>query len=547
MIHLLIPMSGQGTRYAKAGYPMAKPLVPVSGRPMLSRVVECYPTEWPAHFVMAENHKSSELPVLIDQLRPAARVSYVPVHTEGPIRAIEEGLKNIPEDEAVLISYCDFGMRWDAQAFRKFVETSHCDACLISYRGFHAHYLGDTPYAYSRMDGERVVEVREKGCFTEDRETEFASAGAYYFRTARILKQALQFQRDKNLKVNNEFYTSLTVEALLQMKKDAHVRVFEIESFFQWGTPEDLRRFEYWEKTYDSYNANVGKTLAPVDQILMPMAGLGSRFQNLASYPKAFIPINGRPMFLRAIETLPPVASQTVFVGLKKHSALLNKFKPPRSKVVSLESTPAGQALTTDVGVSQTTGDKEIIVSSCDHGIVIDEKVWNGFAARPDCDAAIFTVRGFPGASVRPEAFAYVEPANDELFPLVKSVSVKKPLSQAPERDHLLVGTFWFAKSNLLKSHLQSLIAADVRVNKELYLDSIFNLMIDAGLRVRIIPLSGYINWGDPDSLAEALYWYEVFCRRRLERRPRFPGIDEKWVLNDEADKSTSPTFGEQL
>jgi hypothetical protein len=184
-------------------------------------------------------------------------------------------------------------------------------------------------------------------------------------------------------------------------------------------------------------------------------------------------------------------------------------------------------------------------------------------------------VRGFPGSRRRPEAFAYVELKNffsseprtstlvqdsqvassdllgsqilssqsstsqlshsqspgslspNSQFPEVKRVSVKTPLSDNPPQDHLLVGTFWFKNKSVLEKALNQLITQDHRVNGELYLDSIFNVMIEQGLKVRIISLDGYINWGDPDSLAEALYWKEVFFGHRLSKRQRLEGVSQ--------------------
>jgi hypothetical protein len=40
-----------------------------------------------------------------------------------------------------------------------------------------------------------------------------------------------------------------------------------------------------------------------------------------------------------------------------------------------------------------------------------------------------------------------------------------------------------------------------------------------------MIPLDGYICWGEPDALAEALYYADVLGGRRSLRRPRFPGV----------------------
>ena len=37
---VLIPMAGEGSRFAKEGYTFPKPLIDVNGKPMIQRVVE---------------------------------------------------------------------------------------------------------------------------------------------------------------------------------------------------------------------------------------------------------------------------------------------------------------------------------------------------------------------------------------------------------------------------------------------------------------------------------------------------------------------------
>jgi NDP-sugar pyrophosphorylase family protein len=522
-IHLLVPMSGQGTRYQKAGYREPKPLIPVSGVPMIERLLESFPARWPATFVLAENHRDSGLPALLRRLRPDATLAYVAPHTLGPGHAIRAGLESIPPDAPVLVSYCDYGMVWDPLRFERFVADSGCDACVPCYRGFHAHYLSPVPYAYCRLEGERVVEVREKGSFTADREDEYASAGGYYFGSARLLRDALEHQTRTALSLNGEFYTSLTVEALLRLRPDAHVRVFELPAFFQWGTPEDLRTFEYWERGFRALNRAVGRR-GTVAQVLMPMAGLGSRLASVAHRPKPLVPVFGRPMFRAALDTL-PAASRTVVVTLAELASDL-AAAPAGEEHVLLAATPPGQALSTEAGVPRLDPHREVLVSACDHGIAIDPGRWRAFHDDPGCDAAIFTIDRFPGAARRPLAYSYVVPRADTgPFPLVERVSVKQNTRADPLDDHVLVGTFWFASGALLARGIAELKARDVRVNGELYLDSIFEVLAEAGLRVRMIPLDGYFNWGDADSLAEALYWQEVFCGRRIDRRPRHPGL----------------------
>ena len=42
---IVIPMSGSGTRFLKAGYTVPKPLIEVDGKPLIEHVVNMYPGE----------------------------------------------------------------------------------------------------------------------------------------------------------------------------------------------------------------------------------------------------------------------------------------------------------------------------------------------------------------------------------------------------------------------------------------------------------------------------------------------------------------------
>lgn len=534
-MHLVIPMSGQGTRFQAAGYKDLKPLIPVHGKPIIQRLLDVIPERWPAHFVYAENHINTPLPEVLRKLRPNATQSTVPVARTGPAAPTLEALKNIPPDEPVLVSYCDYGMSWDPVLFEEFVANSECDACVISYKGFHAHYRSPQPYAYCRLDGERVVEVREKGWFTDDREQEFSSCGAYYFRSAALLAEAIAKQKEFGLFINDELYISLTVEALIRSTPNAHVRVFEIPGFYQWGTPADLQEHEYWEtstKSHSRYLGQIPKSESfSVDNVLMPMAGLGSRFRGITSLPKPFIPLHAEPMFEAALNTLPRALNVTSIVALQEHQKYFECLPPSKHDELKLNftflsETPPGQALSVEKGLEKQILKGDIVVSSCDHGIVLNPELWKRFRENPNCDAAIFTIKGFPGAARKPKSYAWVVPSNNtETFPIVQRVGVKEQVSETPINDHVLVGTFWFKNQEVLKKGIELLKVSNIKVNNEVYLDSVFDLLQQHGHTVRQIPLDGYLCWGDPDSLAEALYWQELFLGHRLDRRPRFPGV----------------------
>ncbi len=530
-IQLVIPMSGQGRRYQEAGFKDPKPMIKINGKSIISRLLEKFPKEWPATFILSENHKNTGLPQHVLELRPEAKLIYVEFKGQGPGHALMESLPHLNSEQPIFCSYCDYGLIWDPWSFQEFVLDSDCDACVVSYRGSHPHYLSPVPYAYSALKNDFVFKVKEKGSFTPIRENEFASCGAYYFKNKKLLQEALEFQLKNGLIHNGETYTSLTVEALLQCQPKSDVRVFEIPYFFQWGTPQDLWIYEYWEKTFKAKLALKPNEKKETAQVLMPMAGLGSRFTKIVDRPKPFILIDDQPMYLKALQSLPVSTKKSTIVSLKEHQIYFQTEDANRlsatNENIFLEKTPPGQAFSVEKGLEFIDDTGDIVISSCDHEIVLKEKVWTDFKKIKDVDAAVFTIQGFPGILRSPKSFSYVVTEDGSEFSKIKQVSVKQTTCENPRDEKLLVGTFWFKDKKTLSESLNDLIKNPKLVNNELYLDSVFNNLIQNNKVVRIIPLDGYINWGDPDSMSEALYWSEVFLGHTMFKRKKLMGVEE--------------------
>ena len=75
-----------------------------------------------------------------------------------------------------------------------------------------------------------------------------AIVGAFYFRRAQMFVDGVEAQVEKNRRVNGEFYVDVTMNELIEA--GLSVRVFEIEKYVCWGTPNDLRTYEYWESYF---------------------------------------------------------------------------------------------------------------------------------------------------------------------------------------------------------------------------------------------------------------------------------------------------------
>ena len=177
---IVISMSGMSSRFTNAGYTVPKFMIDVDGKKVIEHIVELYPKDSDFVFIINDNHaKDRELCEFLDKLDlDQVEICCVPVHKKGPVFSVNTFENHIDDDEQVIVNYCDFSMDWDYSNFEKFVNETECDGCVVCYTGFHPHMLGGDNYAFCKVDEDnKIIEIREKQPFTDNKMSEYASTG----------------------------------------------------------------------------------------------------------------------------------------------------------------------------------------------------------------------------------------------------------------------------------------------------------------------------------------------------------------------------------
>lgn len=244
-MQVIITMAGLGQRFRDAGYSVPKPFIKIGEKTVLDHLLNCFPRDWKV--VLAVNESFQFENKILQQ-----NVSVVPVpySKRGPLDTVRAVLTVLDLNQAVCVSYCDYVMLWDPIQFIQVAQNA--DAAIVSYRGFHPTYYGPNSYCHMAVNerSQQVLDLQEKKLFTEDIQNEWTSCGLYYFKSAAFLKECLLAQEQQNLNYNGgEFYTSLAIKAMMNLKPDLKVLNYPITHFIQLGTPEDTERFEFWYQT----------------------------------------------------------------------------------------------------------------------------------------------------------------------------------------------------------------------------------------------------------------------------------------------------------
>ncbi len=512
-MQIVIPMSGFGERFRRAGYTVPKPLIPVDGKPIIAHVIDLFPGETDFLFICNREHldePSYAMAKQIERYCPTGRILPIEPHRLGPVGAILQAREEIDPDRPMFVNYCDFTCYWDWLDFKRFVLETGCAGSVPAYRGFHPHSLHGNSYAFIKETDGWLYDIQEKQAWTDDPISEFASSGGYYFSSARLALDVFEEMVTRQLTVGGEFYVSLAYKLLVERAEA--VAVYELQHFMQWGTPDDLEEYIGWSSVFRRLAFDESRRARQSGLVLVPMAGLGKRFADEGyDLPKPMIPVSGRPMVIQATRDLPD-APATRFV-LRSDLPMLNEMLVRlRTSFVGtstllLDQATEGQAITCRLGIENMDMDQPLTIGACDNAMLYDVHKLEALLAPGGADLLIWVVRGHADGRLRPTNFGWVEA---DAAGLVTGVRVKQ-VPENPAVDPMIVGTFTFRRAGDFDLACQALIDRDGRINNEYYVDSLIEDALALGLKCCLFEIDHYLGWGTPNDLKTFEYWQSCF------------------------------------
>lgn len=222
-------------------------------------------------------------------------------------------------------------------------------------------------------------------------------------------------------------------------------------------------------------------------KLVMPMAGLGSRFDT--DTPKPLIDVGGVPMFVASERSIGLEFSERIFITRLEHQLTdtVHQYYPD-ARVIEIDYLTEGTAQTVLLAREYICG-SELFVANCDQ--IID---WNPLQALhiwTGCEGGIATF----SCPERDTKWSYAE---HDLTGSVKRVAEKDPISETAT-----VGYYYWRDGELFCRSADQMIAADQRVNGEFYTCPTYNWLIDAGGIVRIAPVKSMQGIGTPEDLQQ--------------------------------------------
>jgi len=241
---IIIPMAGTGNRFVDAGYEDPKPLIKVGGRKIIEYIIDMFPNGEFIFICNAIHLVNTDMKNIIYSLVPDAQVLSVPQHHKGPVHTMQVAYDLIDDDEEIIVCYCDNPYLWDKPEFESFIRESKSDGCILTHSGFHPHRLNSTFMAYCKVDGNKLVEIKEKEPYTETPMNEHASTGTYYFKRGSYIKKYFTELIEREIVWGGEFYVTLVYN--LMVRDNLNITVYDTDYVTVFGTPDEVENFDAW-------------------------------------------------------------------------------------------------------------------------------------------------------------------------------------------------------------------------------------------------------------------------------------------------------------
>ena len=224
--------------------------------------------------------------------------------------------------------------------------------------------------------------------------------------------------------------------------------------------------------------------------LIMPMAGLGSRFQRDGiENPKPLLDLAGRPFFWWAVESVRRVVplERMIFVILEEHrdrwslDQCIREFYPA-AHIIVISNVTSGSAETAAIGMSGVVGGGPVIVNDCDHAFIA-----------PCLTHAIEDLETEHGYLLTFRAnspnYSYVRLDENEKIVGTVEKEVVSPFA--------IAGCYMFRSRELFEKQYGTY--TDDCEYSELYLSGIYNQMLRNGLAVSKVIANQHLAFGTPE------------------------------------------------
>ncbi|BDT74664.1 hypothetical protein PKF022_03290 [Polynucleobacter sp. KF022] len=254
---LVVPMAGMGKRFADEGYNLPKPLIPVFGKAMAVQAITDLPrSKYQSLVLRADMPGLTDIKESLNAKFPEAIITMVPEITEGQACTALIGLDALEKIGAsdlspITFGACDNGVLFNHKAYQALINNSNIDVIVWGARGHTNAIRKPTMFGWIDAKEDGYIKAISVKTPLASPATDPIVIGTFTFKKANEARGAINRLIARDGRINGEFYLDSCINDAIAMGLRCYL--FEVDSFISWGTPNDLKTFEYWQSCFHKW------------------------------------------------------------------------------------------------------------------------------------------------------------------------------------------------------------------------------------------------------------------------------------------------------
>jgi NDP-sugar pyrophosphorylase family protein len=261
---LVIPMAGMGKRFADEGYVLTKPLIAVSGKAMAIQAIDDLPkSKYQSLVLRSDMPDLADIETSIKDHFPNAILTCVPGVTEGQactaligLDALEQSNQSDDTNKVSPVSpitfgACDNGVLFNHEAYQALINNPDIDVIVWGARGHTNAVRKPQMFGWIDANPNGLINTISVKTPLASPATDPIVIGTFTFKNTADARRAINTLIARNGRINGEFYLDSCINDAIALGLRCHL--FEVDSFISWGTPNDLKTFEYWQSCFHKW------------------------------------------------------------------------------------------------------------------------------------------------------------------------------------------------------------------------------------------------------------------------------------------------------
>lgn len=466
----LIPMAADADLFPRSDFHFPKPLVEIEGRPMIEHVItNIRRSDADAEFVFVVRKSDCDQFSLDATLRLATDDRCIIIKlthpTMGSACTALMAIDHIDDEMPIVVCNSDQVIEADLSAINKGFKDADLDAAVITFPSVHPRW------SFIKLDSlGSVAEAAEKRVLSRR-----AIAGYYFFKSGSTFVRAAKHAIRSGAETGGLYYISPTLNSVILTGGKVGFHDILEGDYHSLYSPQ---RVEMYERKLEAKGGASGGGAGL--QIVVPMAGLGSRFSNVGyDKPKPFIDVLGKTMIERVLDNLKVEGARYILLARKEHMEAepdLVRQLTARGDVtfVAVDKVTEGAACTIALARPALDRNAPVLIANCDQIVDFDCSTYIRDAQARRLHGSILVFRD----KTRDPKWSFAKVGGNGL---VTEVREKIAIS-----DLATVGLYYFASAQLFFDAALDMIALNDRVNNEFYVCPVYNYSVREGQKVGV-------------------------------------------------------------